>query len=346
MDRNGQLARFRAVLRWLVRNSKQEFEQARLPPPPSELRHLIQNSKVLGSAYARQLYASGVAGPGVPPQSFPIQVRLGSGLCLQQHMEQPWSHYWCSRLGMVPLYHRKVWEDCFLAQALWEAGMLNARRRAIGFAVGREMMPAFFAAHGVEVLATDLAADDLRSRSWQDTGQHAGETDHLFWPHLIDRETFDQRVAFRPVDMNMIPAELRDGSRDFVWSVCSFEHVGSIRQGLDFVVNGMECLKPGGIAVHTTEFNLDNDGPTIEEGGTVLFQRRHIEELGNRLADAGHTLMTVDYSTGDGVLDRFVDLPPFAEPDGRQTVPDTPHLRLAFGDITATSIGLIIRAKR
>jgi hypothetical protein len=347
MDRQGSVARLRHIMDWLTRRGQRVAQAARTGEAmPPEIRHVITNSKVLGSAFARQMYASGVAGPQVKPQPFPVQARIGSGLCRQAHLEQPWLHYWCARLGMFPLYHRKVWEDCFVTQALWEAGMLAARRRSLGFAVGREMLPAFFAAHGVEVLASDLGQEDDRARSWQDTGQHASALEHLFWPHLVERAVFDQRVTFRPVDMNQIPDELADRSRDFVWSVCSLEHLGSIKAGLDFVMRSMDCLKPGGVAVHTTEFNLAAEGPTIDSGPTVLFQRPHIEQLGNRLADAGHELLQVDWDSGDGVLDRFVDLPPFSLPDGALPVPDTPHLRLSFGEHVATSIGLIIRARR
>ncbi|MFC7553840.1 hypothetical protein ACFQU7_18870 [Pseudoroseomonas wenyumeiae] len=43
---------------------------------------------------------------------------------------------------MVPFYHRKVWEMAFVAQAIWEAGLLAPGRRALGFAVGRKPCPA------------------------------------------------------------------------------------------------------------------------------------------------------------------------------------------------------------
>jgi SAM-dependent methyltransferase len=142
--------------------------------------------------------------------------------------------------------------------------------------------------------------------------------------------------------MNRIPVDL-DGQFDFCWSVCSFEHCGSIEQGLDFVLNAMRTLKPGGIAVHTTEFNLDDEGDTVERGRTVLFQRRHIETLAERAAAAGHDMAPVDYDPGSDVLDQFVDLPPFPGHDFPLQAPEPPHLRLAIGVHISTSIGLILR---
>lgn len=312
---------------------------------PPEMRHLVWNTKVMGSVIARQMYEAGIAGPAVPPQPYPVLVRLSSRICRQQDLEAPWLHHWCSRLGMYPLYHRKVWEDCFVLQAMWEAGMLARRRRGLGFAVGQEALPAFFAAQGAEVLATDLAPSDARARKWRATGQHVGEASRLHHPRLIDDKTFKEKVSFRPVDMAKIPPDLMKGEFDFLWSVCSFEHLGSIEAGLDFVVKAMACLRPGGLAVHTTEFNLAAEGPTLDHAPTVLYQRRHIEQLAQRLAAEGHEMRPVDFDTGSGVLDRFVDLPPFSGKDRHPLVPDTPHLRLAFREHVATSIGLIIRAR-
>jgi len=313
---------------------------------PSVLQHAAWNTKVLGSAFARQLYASRVAGPDFPRQAFPVQAGLGSRICQQRDIEAPWLHYWCGRLGMVPIYHRKVWEDCYVAQAMWEGGMLTGRGRALGFAVGREMLPALLAGQGAEVVATDLGAEDPRARVWSDTSQHATRVDELYWSHLVDREGFDARVRFRPVDMTAIPEDLLGGGFDMVWSVCSFEHLGSIEAGLEFVLRSMQCLRPGGLAVHTTEYNLDNDGPTLRSGPTVLYQRRHIEQLAERLAAAGHEMMAMDFSPGSGVLDGFIDLPPFSQTDASLPVADTPHLRLSLDGFVATSVGMIIRAKR
>ncbi len=326
--------------------------RAEAPPPapapaaeaPAWLRHAAWNTKVMGSAIARQFYAAGLAGAKVAPQPHPRLARLTGRLARQADMESAWAHHWCGRLGMVPLYHRKVWEECFVAQALWEAGMLAPRRKALGFAVGRELLPALLAGAGAEVLATDLDMEDDRARVWNKTGQHASAADALFHPHLVPRADFDARVRLRAVDMNHIPGELRGGGFDCLWSVCSLEHLGSLQAGMDFVVAAMDCLRPGGIAVHTTEFNVEPEGPTIESGATVLYQRRHLDSLGDRLAAAGHMMAPVDYAPGDGVLDRFIDLPPYMDAQGGHPVPDAPHLRLSFGEHVVTSVGFIVKA--
>jgi SAM-dependent methyltransferase len=139
--------------------------------------------------------------------------------------------------------------------------------------------------------------------------------------------------------MNDIPRDM-DGKYDFCWSVCSLEHVGSIAKGLAFIVNSLRTLKPGGVAVHTTEFNLEN-GPTVDNWGTVLFQRGHIEELVRYLTSQGHRVAPLDLSTGDGILDGFVDVPPW--PWDNTAIRARAHLKLCLDGFPCTSIGIIIR---
>jgi len=308
--------------------------------------HLLRTSvKALGSALAQQLYATGVAGDQARLPAEPSHVGLTSRLCQQVDIESDWLRHWCGMLRMVPIYHRKVWEDAFVVQALWEAGMLAPGRRGLGFAVGAEWLPAFFAGRGVAVVATDLPQNDSRARGWIASGQHAAASDPLFQPHLVQKDAFDALVQYRAVDMTAIPADLA-GQFDFVWSVCAFEHLGSIEAGLTFVQSAMRCLKPGGIAVHTTEFNLNPDGGTLETGGTVLYQRQHLDALAARLAKAGHTMLPIAPVDRLGVLDGFVDVPPYPDPSRPEPMvfPPPPHLRLAIAGYPATSLGLVIQA--
>ena len=289
------------------------------------------NTKVLGAVLARQCYEAGLAGPDIPLPAEPEHIGLAGCLCRQADLESPWLHHWCGALGMVPFYHRKVWEMAFLAQAIWEAGLLAPGRRALGFAVGREALPGFLAARGLEVLATDLDPADPRATRWIDTDQHAPRP----------------ALPFRAVDMTRIPRDLH-GQFDLVWSACALEHLGSLRAGEDFILEAMRCLKPGGLAIHTTEFDLDADGPPLSRGGTVLFQARHIEKLGRRLASAGHRMRPVDFDPGAGLLDQFIDQPPYGAAADRWPLSqpaETPHLRALVEDRVATSIGLIIEAK-
>ena len=74
----------------------------------------------------------------------------------------------------------------------------------------------------------------------------------------------------------------------------------------------MRTLRPGGVAVHTTEFNFLHQQDTVETGVTVLFLARHFTELANRLERAGHRVGPLDFDVGDGVVDRYIDLPPYA----------------------------------
>lgn len=263
------------------------------------------------------------------PADFPHV--FGSTLCRAEHFLLPLFGYWLRELQMHPAMHRKLWEMVFITQTLSEFGLLRPGARGLGFGVGQEPLSTYFAKCGVDVLATDLDAESAKATGWIDTGQHAAAPGHLFWPGILDRESFDRHVAFRTVDMNRIPGDL-DGF-DFLWSACSLEHVGSIDKGLVFLEDSLRALRPGGVAVHTTEFNLSSDSDTIEEGGTVLFRKQDILLLARLLKARGHRLLPLNFYPGATELDAYVDVPPY-KPD--------PHLRLQIGAYKSTSIGLAI----
>jgi 2-polyprenyl-3-methyl-5-hydroxy-6-metoxy-1,4-benzoquinol methylase len=299
--------------------------------------------KVLGAELVQRLYAQGLAGPNVALPVEPVVANLTSRSCRQADIESDWARHWCRALSTIPFYHRKLWEDCFILQALWEAGMMEPGRRAIAFAVGQEPLPAILASRGVAVLATDIDADDRRARDWIDTGQHIASTDALYRPHLQDRADFDTLVRFQSADMSSLPPALQDASYDMLWSACAMEHLGTIEAGLSFVQTAMGCLKPGGVAVHTTELNLVADGETLTSGSTVLYQLRHFEELARRLGADGHTMLPIDLLHNAQILDQFVDLPPFEEGRVPLGFLSPPHLRLSIAGFPSTSFGIIIR---
>ena len=132
--------------------------------------------------------------------------------------------------------------------------------------------------------------------------------------------------------MNRISADLVDF--DFLWSSCAFEHLGSLQNGLRFVREAMRCLKPGGVAVHTTEFNLSSNFRTIESPGLVLYRKCDILELIRTLERAGYEVSALNLNPGSRELDCYVDRPPYSS---------EPHLKLMLDRFVFTSLGLIIR---
>lgn len=257
-----------------------------------------------------------------------------SQMCTAAQMDEPAYAEWCRRMGTVPWPHRKQWEFVFICRALDYYGALREGSRGLGFGVGNEPMASLFASHGCNIVATDLAADDERATVWNATYQLGANLRQIHKPELCDEASFYERVSYRAVDMTAIPADLT--GFDFTWSSCAYEHLGSIKAGLAFFENSLACLKPGGIAVHTTELNLSSNGDTLDHGATVIFRRRDFEALAERLIEKGHEVIPITFDSGDRELDRVIDMPPYSSDS---------HLRLALLRWVATSFGMIVRKK-
>ncbi len=296
--------------------------------------------KFFGYDLARRLYDERRR---VAPDE-PGLTALRSKPSTQSDLESQWVAYWCGKLGIAPVYHRKVWELCYALQAFHEHGLLKPGARGLGFGCGEEPLPSLMAAMGVDVTVTDLDPAEAAKRGWVSSTQHTSTLDKAYMAHIVDRATFDRHVALKFVDMNAIDKTL--AGYDFCWSICALEHLGSIGHGLRFIENSLATVRPGGLAVHTTEFNFLRDDATIDNWPTVLFQRRHFMELTERLTAAGHAVAPLDFDVGDGPLDKFIDLPPFAG-----DMPDTVeswkagsnHIKLMVDGFASTCFGLIVK---
>jgi len=264
--------------------------------------------------------------------SGPRPDRTTSSLCTFDQLDSPRFRHWAAAIQEPWRTHRKLWELAYICQTLDERDMLQPGRRGLGFAVGAEKLPALFASRGCTITATDLPSDDERNRQWAQTGQWVGNLASLSHPAICSEQAFRDNVSYRPVDMNDIPTDLT--GFDFTWSTCSFEHCGGIELGLRFLEEQMRCLAPGGIAVHTTEFNLSSNDATVMDGNCVIFRLKDIEWIIGALRDAGHDVEPLDLTTGRRELDRYIDAAPYSQDR---------HLRLDLWGYASTSIGLIIR---
>jgi len=247
---------------------------------------------------------------------------------------------WVSELGKsLPdcVMHRKSWEYVFITQALYERGMLAKGKRGLGFAVGKEPLPALFAKYGCEIVATDIDPSKEAAQGWKNLNQHSGGSiDNLYKVNICDRDTFDKNVSLMALDMNAIPDDVTD--YDFCWSSCAFEHLGSIKNGKQFIYNMIKCLKPGGIAVHTTEYNLSSYNGGLDNSSSVVFGQRDFEEIRDTLIEQGHYVEDLDFRLGNYDEENYVAYPPY----------ESPHFKLFINDIygggvISTSFALIIQ---
>lgn len=257
---------------------------------------------------------------------------LGSEACRVDHFLSPRYRYWCDKLGEAPRFHRKQWEWVYICAALHERGLLQPGKKALGFGVGREPLVSLFASFGVNVLATDQAAESATQGGWIVSGQHSAELSQLNLQGIATETDFAERVAFRPMDMNSVHADL--AGFDFCWSACSFEHLGSIEHGLAFVRNSMRTLRPGGVSIHTTELNLSSDIVTLESPDLCLFRKSDLKRLAAELRAEGHDVAALCFYPGAHPLESYVDLPPYHA---------DPHLRLEIGGYATTSFGIIVQ---
>ena len=234
-------------------------------------------------------------------------------------------------------WHRKLWEWVFVGHHLLESGIVKPGSRGLVFGVGNERLPALFAGMGASIVATDAPISVSEIWGWNASGQHATALNEIRYTDIVDGSVFDANVTFQTCDMNNIQPELH--GFDFNWSSCCFEHLGDLEAGIQFVINAVEkTLRVGGVAVHTTEFNLSSNDKTVESGVVSIYRRRDMEDLVQRLRERGHIVEPFTVAPNSYFWDFHVDLPPFKKQD--------PHLKLVLSEYVATSAGIVVRRGR
>lgn len=235
--------------------------------------------------------------------------------CTPAQLDEPAYGRWIDEMKTARLRHRSQWEAVYVLQALWRYGMLRPGARGLGFGVGATPLPAVMAAHGCTVVASDSPGLDARARS----------IEALRFPEICADEVFDRQVSFRSVDMTNIPLDL--AGFDFVWSAGAIEHLGSIEAGQTFFRNSMGCLTFGGLAVHTTTFNVSSNLDTIDNEETVLFRKQDLEKVAVDLVSRGHYVAQFKYDLGKAPIERHAD----------------DELKRTVEDYVTTSFGIIAR---
>lgn len=255
-----------------------------------------------------------------------------SQLSTQNQFNSSKFHFWTKELHENWQLHRKLWEYCYVLEVLDHYNMLQPGKRALGFGVGSEPLPALFAKYGINVTASDQDFINAKTQGWISTNQYVMEKTKLNNRNICDQNQFNELVDLCVIDMNNIDKNM--SGFDFTWSCCSLEHLGSLEAGLKFIQNSLNCLKPGGIAVHTTEYNLSSNTATLSHGGTVIYRSRDLLALARRLTKLGYDVIDFNLNPGYGSLDKFIDVAPYCS---------DPHIKLKLGKYNCTSIGIIVR---
>lgn len=234
---------------------------------------------------------------------------------------------------------RKHWEWALVLQAAHAHGLMVPGRRALGFGVGKEPVPAGLAAAGVEVLATDQDVErGATSADWAQTDQHLRGLSDLLRPDLLPDEDLAALVRVQALDMNDAFDEL--GTVDLVWSSCALEHLGSPAAGLDFVRRSCRLLTPGGVAVHTTELELTDRTESADYGHCAVYVLADLQRLAATLREDGLEIELSSHVSMATPRDRTVSTALLADPD---LAHEPAHLKLVIGDSVSTSFGLVVR---
>lgn len=263
----------------------------------------------------------------------PVFSTLTSQAVTVSQMLDPEYAKWCKKLNDMPNFHRKQWEYVYILKALDQEEKIKNGMKGLGFGVGKDPIVAYVVKKGCQVTATDLDPANAYEKGWAQTNQYSEKLINLNERRICSDSALKKNVELRNVDMNNIPSDLTKGEFDFVWSACAYEHLGSIEKGLEFIIRSMDCLKPGGVAVHTTELNVSSLDETVDNDWTVLFRRKDFEELADKLRDLGHTI-DLNFYLGDQPLDQFYDVPTYSE---------FTHLKLRLGNFVTTSFGIIVK---
>jgi hypothetical protein len=295
----------------------------------------VLTERVSGLVDAR---INGGARPLLPPvdvfRSSPDAPFMAYSTCTATDFLHPEFQRLTNLINHQVFYHRKLWEFIFILHHAFRLGAVGPDKRALGFGVGTEPLPAAFAGAGTDIVATDAPPEIGLKNGWADHRQLA-EALSAIPEGRMPRAEFERRVRFEPCDMNAISTSLT--GFDFCWSACALEHLGSIEKGLDFIINSVEkTLKIGGVAVHTTEFNLSSNSETLDNNWTVLFRRRDLDQLVEKLRERGHHVEPFTVAPDTMPVDRYIDMPPYGEP----------HLKLLLENFVTTSAGLVIRRGR
>ena len=230
-----------------------------------------------------------------------------------------------------PRLHRKQWETFIIAKSIREHFNLT-NKKGLGFGVGQELLPEYFASKGSLVMATDAPVET--GKCWESTDEWTDSIDGCYGGRYLDKESFSSYCSFKSLDMNQYD-QIDDGM-DFHWSSCVIEHLGGKQKTFQFLLASALKLNSGGIAVHTTELTPLPSSLGLDHSECCIFTMsdlRFFAEYLDKETASQCKMRPVVAPTNLTPHDFFVDLPPYN---------NDMHLVLDLMGIPTTSAAIII----
>jgi len=156
--------------------------------------------------------------------------------------------------------HRKYWEYGMVLYALRELGFLSRERNAVAIGCGIEVLPYALSNYIGHVHRTDFLP---KENPW--SAEYAERIRAKDGPAFLPPGTsYDAaRISFTEMDATRM-RPFADASVDIVYSVSAIEHFGARKKrtphgAIACMKESARILKPGGICLGTTEYQLNNE---------------------------------------------------------------------------------------
>ena len=191
--------------------------------------------------------------------------------------------------------HRKEWEFTQGLYGLRRLQRLSPGASALGLGCGHEPLIYFLATRLRKVVATDLYEGDF---SEGEANPQVLSNPDYYAPFAYPRDHLDVKR------MNAMDIDSPDDSFDIVFSFSSIEHFGSRKAQGRSLAEIKRVLRPGGIAVITTEMILNKYG----RHGDYFQREELLEDLipGSGLRLVGDSF---DFTMSRATFDGLVHLP-------------------------------------
>ncbi len=178
-----------------------------------------------------------------------------SSVCNPAHWQHPFWQQCLQSLGLPDSQHRKLWEWVHGISGLARLGCLRPSVHALGIAAGHEPVIYWLANRVAKVYATDLYRGSFASSE--------ANPDVLHNPDRYATCPYPrERVHFFP--MSGTDISLANETVDLIFSFCSIEHFGSRANSRRSLQEMARVLRPGGVAVVSTEVLLNDIEPQEE----------------------------------------------------------------------------------